>query len=66
MKGLYFSMIKLREMDLYYECLLTNFHLDILTSHRMFKDYEELENMSINVLKRSKNDASLMEVVYIL
>ena len=42
MKGLYFLEIDLRKQNLYYEYLLTSFHLDMLVTQNMFKDYEEL------------------------
>jgi predicted RNA-binding protein associated with RNAse of E/G family len=64
MKGLYFLEIDLRKKSLYYECMLTNFHLDVQISHRMFKGYAELEELYINVLQNCKINTELMDLVY--
>lgn len=66
MKGLYFLEINLRGKDLFYEYLLTGFHLEVLSTHKMFKDYEELENLYITVLNRCKTDKNLMNLAYTL
>jgi hypothetical protein len=50
MKGLYFLGIDLRGKDLYYKYMLTGFHLEVLSTQKMFKDFEELEEMYIEVL----------------
>lgn len=66
MKGLYYLGINLRSKDLFYEYILTGFHLEVLSTHKMFKDYEELEKMYIILLERCKHDRRLMPLAYTL
>lgn len=66
MKGLYYLENNLRAKDLYYQYLLTGFHLEVLSTHKMFKDYEELEQLYIVVLQKCKTDKNLMQLSYTL
>lgn len=66
MKGLYFLTINLRSRGIYYDYLLTSFHLEVLCNHNMFKDYTEIEDIFIQVLEKSKVDSSLLLLVYSL
>ncbi len=66
MKGLYFLEINLKKKGIYEDYLLSSFHLEVLSIHKMFKDYEDLESMYINLLEQCKKDCRLMELVYTL
>ena len=54
MKGLYFLAINLAHKDFYYRYMLNGFHLEVLTTQRLFKDYEDLENMYVEVLQKCR------------
>ena len=62
MKGLYFLSIQLRKKGVFYDYLLTSFHLEMQVMKNMFTDYEELENLFIKLLEGSKKDRQLVWV----
>ena len=63
LKGLYFHKIGLQEHGTYYKYIFASLHLEYLETHRMFKNYGQLEEVFIRVLSDARSDQTLMPFV---
>lgn len=63
LKGLYFHKIGLQRHGTYYEYIFASLHLEYLETHRMFKNYGELEEVFLRVLTDARTDERLMPFV---
>lgn len=55
LKGLFFHRVGMQGKGLYYRYIFTSLHLEYLEIHRMFKNYNEVEDIFINVLEQARN-----------
>lgn len=44
--------------------MLTSLHLEVATGSNMFKNYEELEQLCIDVLQQCRQDVQLLNLAY--
>ena len=64
LKGLYFLQVDLKSHSLFHNYMLTSLHLEVTTGSNMFKNYEELEQLCIDVLEQCRKDVQLLNLAY--